>query len=407
MERRVRRRQVFYIPGYDPQGARRYRELYRAESARQAAISGYRIAMAGRAAGGWETVARIEGAVTRSRIDCLGWDDIVRDSLRRPLVGIYLLMIRTLWRFWASGALWPMVRLRPGPMIAGLAPVAFMLLYLLVALATGLLAGLAMARIPGVVGDWGAIPAGVAGFALVMAATRRLEGRLFAYYLVCDFAQVVARMGAWSPALSSRIDAFAARIGAALDSGVDEVLVVGHSSGAQIGVSALARALRDRPAGAAAIGFLTLGQAIPLGSFLPRADELRADLRDLSALAGQGRLFWLDVSAPGDGASFALCDPVAVSGVQPGPSEGPRPQAPAPLVISAAFSETLSPAWLRGLRWRYFRRHIQYLCAFDRPRDYDYFRITAGPATLAARFGGRAPSPNVERRAFSPYRSCA
>jgi hypothetical protein len=39
----VRRRHVFYIPGYDPVPPRRYRELYRREGAAQAAISGYEI----------------------------------------------------------------------------------------------------------------------------------------------------------------------------------------------------------------------------------------------------------------------------------------------------------------------------------------------------------------------------
>ncbi len=52
----VRRRRVFYIPGYDPFHPRRYRELYRKEAAAQAAVSGYTIALfpsrrAGRMAG--------------------------------------------------------------------------------------------------------------------------------------------------------------------------------------------------------------------------------------------------------------------------------------------------------------------------------------------------------------------
>jgi hypothetical protein len=63
-----------------------------------------------------------------------------------------------------------------------------------------------------------------------------------------------------------------------------------------------------------------------------------------------------------------------------------------PLVISAAFTRTLSPERWRSLRWRFVRLHIQYLCAFDRPGDYDYFRITAGPLTLRDRFRARAPS---------------
>ena len=37
------KRKVFYIPGYDPIHPRRYCELYRAEAAVPAAISGYDI----------------------------------------------------------------------------------------------------------------------------------------------------------------------------------------------------------------------------------------------------------------------------------------------------------------------------------------------------------------------------
>jgi hypothetical protein len=119
-----------------------------------------------------------------------------------------------------------------------------------------------------------------------------------------------------------------------------------------------------------------------MAAFLPRAERLRGDLH---RLADSPALTWVDVSAPGDGCSFALCDPVAVSGVAP---EGKR----WPLVLSAAFSQTLSPARWRALKRRYFRLHFQYLCAFDRPGDYDYFRITAGPVTLAERYAGRPPS---------------
>ena len=37
------KRRVFYIPGFDPHPPRRYRELYRSESQKQARISGYQV----------------------------------------------------------------------------------------------------------------------------------------------------------------------------------------------------------------------------------------------------------------------------------------------------------------------------------------------------------------------------
>ena len=45
MSKTISRRRVFYIPGYDPIHPRRYRELYRKESAAQAEVSGYDITL--------------------------------------------------------------------------------------------------------------------------------------------------------------------------------------------------------------------------------------------------------------------------------------------------------------------------------------------------------------------------
>ena len=39
--------------------------------------------------------------------------------------------------------------------------------------------------------------------------------------------------------------------------------------------------------------------------------------------------------------------------------------------------------------------------------DYDYFRITAGPLTLGARYRGRAPSKSRIERPLSGHRSLA
>ena len=78
-----------------------------------------------------------------------------------------------------------------------------------------------------------------------------------------------------------------------------------------------------------------------------------------------------------------------------------------PLILSAAFTQTLSPETWKALRWRFFRLHFQYLCAFDAPKDYDYFQITAGPQTLGARYAGRAPSKSRIDHAVSKYTSVA
>ncbi|HHL22839.1 MAG TPA: hypothetical protein ENJ52_15110 [Aliiroseovarius sp.] len=394
-EQSVRRRRVFYIPGYDPIHPRRYRELYRKEAARQAEISGYEVALKGRqgtARYGWEVVGRIEGHETRAEIEVLVWSDIVRASMEKNIARTYLQLVRTAWTYIASGTLGRLMRLRKGPVIAALYPIGMLLGQLALALAAGWGAGAALRGGLGVLGLSGLWP--VVGFwlalvavtALVLRWFRRIDNRLYAYYLMHDYAYSAATRGANPPELEARMAEFADAIAGALArDDVDEVLVVGHSSGAHIAVSVLADLIRAGrvPAGGPALGFVSLGQVVPMVSFLPEAYRLRADLAFLST---REELFWLDVTAPGDGCAFALCDPVAVSGVAP--AQGKR----WPIVISAAFSRTLSPERWRALRWRFFRLHFQYLCAFDRPGDYDYFRITAGPRTLAERFHGRAPS---------------
>lgn len=387
----VVRRRVFYIPGYDPVPARRYREMYRREGAAQAAISGYALSLspldeAGRY--GWRVQAEIEGGRVETAVEMLVWADIVKESMAQGVLATYLQLLRTAWVYIGSGALARLMRLRKGPILAALYPVVMLLLQLGLALAVG---GVLAAWLP-----WGAIP-GLAAALLILQGFRRLDGWLFAHYLMHDYAFTARARGAWPPELAERMGYFRQRILAALSEEVDEVLVVGHSTGAPVAVSVLAGVLREAPGDGPALSFLTLGQVIPMISFLPGAWQLRDDL---ACLAATDRLEWVDVTAPGDGASFALCDPVAVSGVAP---EGKR----GPLVISAAFRQTLSAAAWRALRWRFFRLHFQYLSAFDLPGDYDYFRITAGPKTLAARYAGRAPSKSRIERPLSRYTSRA
>ena len=394
----VRHRKVFYIPGFDPAPPRRYRELYRKEAKAQAAISGYAIEVGGRNSGpgfGWQVTAIIGGHEVRTEFEVLVWSDIVRGSMDPGIVATYLQLVRTAWIYIASGTLFRLMRLRKGPVIAALYPIVALLLQLLAA-------GLAAYSVAKAIG-WGSSSMLMAGIGVVLGLIaggmilrgfRAWDHRLFAYYLMHDYAFSAQLWGAYPAVLEARLTLFRGAIKTALQDGYDEVLIVGHSSGAHLAVSVLADILRGGSF-STPLGLLSLGQVVPMVSFLPQAQRLRDDLHFLSLQPG---LTWVDVTAPGDGCSFALCDPVAVSGVA---APGKR----WPLVISAAFTQTLSPARWTALRWRFFRLHFQYLCAFDRPGIYDYFAITAGPQTLGARYAGCAPSKSRIETPASAYTS--
>lgn len=403
----VRRRRVFYIPGYDPIHPRRYRELYRKEGTEQARISGYTVGLTPKTTAGpygWHVRSDIDGSEVGSDIEVLVWSDIVRDSMSNTIVSTYLQLARTAWTYITTGALGRLMRLRKGPIIAALYPVAMLILQLVLAVFVGWGVGLAGTALAGLVKGVLSIACLIVGWALgglaglaVLRWFRSKDGKFFAYYLMHDYAYSAQSGGANPPELEARLSEFSDQIAAALATGVDEVLVVGHSSGAHLGVSVLADLIRAGrvPADGPALGFLSLGQVVPMVSFLPDAHRLRADLQYLSA---RDELTWIDVSAPGDGCAFALCDPVGVSGVAPKDKQWP-------LVISAAFTQTLSPERWAELRWRFFRLHFQYLCAFDQPGDYDYFQITAGPITLDDRYQGRQPSKSRLEHPVSKYRS--
>jgi hypothetical protein len=399
----VKTRRVFYIPGYDPIHPRRYRELYRKEGAAQAAISGYEIALkpkAGKGNYGWRVNAGIDGHQVTSQVEVLVWSDIVRESMSNSIPATYWQLLRTAWVYIGSGALWRLMRLRKGPVIAALYPVGMLIVQALLAVALGLLTYRALEMVTDHRAARLAFAAVGTGLGIALLRWfKKKDGKFFAYYLMHDYAYSAATRGANPPELEARMAQFGNDIAAALTEDVDEVLVVGHSSGAHLGVSVLADLIRAGrvPERGPALGFLSLGQVVPMVSFLPRAERLRGDLRYLST---REELAWVDVTAPGDGCAFALCDPVSVSGVAP---EGKR----WPLVFSAAFTQTLSPTRWKALRWRFFRLHFQYLCAFDRPRDYDYFQITAGPQTLAARYDGRPASKSRIDHAVSKYTSVA
>ncbi|MEM6309890.1 MAG: hypothetical protein AAF754_07555 [Pseudomonadota bacterium] len=409
----VTRRRVFYVPGYDPFHPRRYRELHRCEGAKQAAISNYSMDLRRKTdhgCFGWHVTSKIDEQVCDTDFDVLVWSDIVRSSMDGPILRTYGQLVRTAWIYTATGAIFRLMKLRKGPVIAALYPVFLLVLqglaalllawgiYQLVTWGFGFVRADSVAGLP-ILHKFAGAGAGLAAAIRLMRWFKSVDNRLFAHYLMHDYAYSASKFGAYTEDLETRIAEFRSEIRAALCAPCQEVLIVGHSSGAHLAVSVLADLIRagEVPANGPALSFLSLGQVVPMVSFLPKADRLRADLRFLSE---RDEITWVDVTAPGDGCSFALCDPVAVSGVATQASRGP-------LMFSAAFTQSLRPETWAKLKRRYFRLHFQYLCAFDQPKDYDYFQITGGPITLAERYAERKSSKSCIMRPVNKYTSVA
>ena len=201
----------------------------------------------------------------------------------------YLSLIKTAWIYISSGALRDVMKLRKGPVIAALYPVGFLIAQLGFAI-------LCAAVLSSVV--WSVHPVlGIVSWGItwpILALFQKYDGKIFAHYLMQDYADTARHKGAYDPELSTRLDAFGHSIEEALGDGYDEVLVVGHSSGAHLGVSVLARLER---AGVVTpkspISFFSLGHVVPMVSFLPAATELRSDLKQLG---NSDAVTWVDVT---------------------------------------------------------------------------------------------------------------
>ncbi|MBI2717791.1 MAG: hypothetical protein HY245_01780 [Rhizobiales bacterium] len=363
----IGRRIVFYIPGYDPRGARHYHQVYAAEAAKQASINGLAIAVAP-----LETVDNIEQrwrvSTTGTETDYryLAYDDLIRRRWSKGPLSALAIICRSFFPLLARGVTWKVAKLSWPFAVTMVLPMAVVLAAVTVSIAAGL-----------IVWTLSGFPAGLAAmlavFVLLLALRHLLEKRWNFLWLASVFA-FVADQGEGAADIEARIDRFALRIAAA--PAADEILVIGHSTGAQIAVAALARALRQP--GTARLSFLTLGSIIPALGLQPTATAFRAEL---AAVAADPKVDWIDFTAAIDGVCFPLTDPVAACGLSQ-----PDPARPSPKLLSARFPKLFSRASYAALRRDRKRAHFQYLLATDLPGDYDYFPITAGDRSLAQRY---------------------
>lgn len=390
--RPVRRRHVLYLSGFDPQGPRQYHALYAEQSARQAALTQVRLEVgprerAGPHASAWDLVWRDPAAPADevlTRYELLRWDDLVRQHWPPGRWAAIQLACWNSWQLLRNGAYWRFLHISwpavvalgaPGLLVAG---VALAGCALLAGAAWGVAQGHSMAALAGL----------AAGGAALAAVADRLERKLYMGWLTRSLRVVLRQARGELPALEERTRHFAERlIELGADTSLDEVLVVGHSSGAMLAASMVARALERAPGlggpEGPTLSLLTLGQCMPLLSEQPEAAGFR---RELAQLRDRGAVAWVDFTAPADGCCAALTDPTAPALVA-GPGQAPAPAGGAgPKLLSPRFNKLFSPAAYAQVRADKYRCHFQYLMATELPGDYDYFAITAGPMTLARRY---------------------
>ena len=391
----VRRRLVCYLSGFDPQGPAHYHQLYATEGAKQAGVSGYRLSVGRRKKQGehiafWDVCMEHGAGATDTRYEFLRWDDIIRQHWPRSRGGLVASTLYASWHMWRNGVMWRTLKTSWPMFIAAAVPGFVVLAFALLALA--LFSVGALWAIRGA--WWTAFGALLLGLPALAWGWRVAEQRSHMGWLMRSFACLVRQGKGQTPELEARLDEFGEHVARQIqNAAVDEVLVVGHSSGAMMAMSVMARALSTLPPISTAtrpsvqVGLLTLGHCGPLLGAQPEASGFRAEL---SMLQSDRRFCWIDYGAPPDGCCFPLVDPTALCGGAPDDEGKPK-------LLNPRFAQLFSEASYQAVRRDKFRCHFQYLMASEL-----WATMTISPSP---RGFGAWPSATPAQRACATTRS--
>lgn len=372
-EKRVHRRRVLFIPGFDPRKPVTYHQMWVEEAAAQGSTVGPSLSVGKRRTAGphgleWPVQTTDGGRRAETTVTLMRWDDIVRQLWVRGDVGAIRQTPFWTRRFASSGVYGGMKRdarplyrsmLFPPVLLGGL--VLLMLLIAGVGAVVNVWLGLALLA---------ALPFGV------LAGWRWTDRRLGTNWLIQCFTYVCRTSAAMPPEQDARCRVFADRILEAEQEDVDEVLLVGFSLGANLAIRALGLALADRPGlgqGQVAVNLLTVGQSLNVYARLPGDPDFLDHLKRVGAATAVG---WVDATSTTDPATACKVHPLQ----DVAPFDPARPVRKPP-----RFHQVLTPERFRAVRRDPNAFHFQYLRAVDLPGGYDWFRLVAGVRPLPGR----------------------
>ncbi|WP_436883457.1 hypothetical protein [Enterobacter asburiae] len=381
----IKRRQVFYIHGFDPRGAGYYHRLYCEQSKLQTQVNGLDIHVSKRQRrSSYHHVWQLSSGHTETHYNYLGWDDIIRASWSRGWLAIFYDMFYFMCSYFATGRFIVFARISYKQLIAGFYPI----IYFFSGIAISLILAFNAARaLPVTLFPiwiycclyWGIISIVIL---LSMQTIRYFDHRLAASWLL----RIYVFLAQWSennkPDLEQRICQFTDDIiHGVKNPDNEEVVIIAHSVGTILVVPVLAKVLTTLTCEEyftnRRVVLITLGECIPLLSLQPSARDFRASLAQLGS---DPRLFWLDYTAPTDGACFPLIDPITSCGL-------PRSTNAGPLLLSPRFFTLYHAEHYKKLRRAWYAMHFLYLMATDKAGRYDFFSLTAGPLSVCQYVG--------------------
>ncbi|MGB6534631.1 MAG: hypothetical protein WBF58_01565 [Xanthobacteraceae bacterium] len=376
----IRRRHVLYVSGYDPRGAQGYFDMFRRTCERTQRLWPVSLTLQppeidSEDFAHWHVDARGPNWQAATHYDFLRMEAPIRADMARSTV--FQLTHALAWFLddVVSGALFRIFR---ASWRFGLHLLCFHLLllaWIAVAAAVAIVGGRMLADHLG----WPILASALSLFAagLVLVALRPLADR-WRLIQIDNSWTTQRRFARFRPTwLDAAVDAGAQRIVAvAAANEVDELAVVGHSSGCVVALAIMARALEldpDLARRGPRLVLLTLGSVMPAVALHPAAQRMRDIVGRLAVARG---LAWVDCQSRKDVMCFANFDPVAGIGIDAG---GKRCN---PLLWRISFRDVIAPENYNRFRSNLFRVHYQYIRGGDRRAPYDYTLLVAGPFAI-------------------------
>ena len=200
------------------------------------------------------------------------------------------------------------------------------------------------------------------------------ENRLYCYYLLGGFDFSYRMVSGSEAQVTERLETFCQHILQVLEQSRegDEILIVGHSSGALLSILLTARLLRRCTAEQARrLALLTLGNQAALGA--SNAHPLKNAIRELAA---NRDVTWREIYSPHDVICSGRFDPVEDLGLR-------RPEPSSFALYSAQFSAVLTPETLNRIKFNFFKVHFQYLKASETGEGFNYYHLLQSESRLA------------------------
>lgn len=365
----IKRRDLYYFPGYDVQGVQRYYRYLVRQSGwyarrfdvdidvgplRRSGIEGWLLA---------EVTAHWPDGDVVTRYHFCNWRRDVLEGYKPATHTRYARLFAAWGRMTINGhtrRLW-----RAAPRFVTTLSLPLLMCLVRIFLVATALALFAVGLLWGVLGT-GLAVAGLLGL-------RRLGHVIYEDFFANGFIYLENR-------LSYRLQPDEGRLGLAVRSlcehiaanGVeaDEVMLVGHSYGAAPAI----KAAHHIANGGRPVSVLTAGSISPIVSIDPNEDDLRPAV---DALLHCDNVCWRDFYAPQDSLSFPRIDPVedfCLPAAQPITADFK--------VRSAVYDKIVARRKIRKFRWNIMRMHFQFIMAVDFQGGFDYHRIALGPDPL-------------------------